>query len=148
MSDLDPAAIEAWARLVRVGQNALMRIEGDLKAAGLPPLVWYDLLLEAERAGDDGLTQSDLERAMLLAQYNVSRLVTRLEKEGLVVRRPDGEDGRANRISVTSQGRRLRRAIWPIYQRGIEAHFAARLAAKDVGALNRILGGLIADQAE
>ncbi len=148
MTDLDPAAIQAWAQLVRVGQNALMRIEGDLKAAGLPPLVWYDLLLEAERAGDDGLTQSDLERAMLLAQYNVSRLVTRLEKEGLVVRRPDREDGRANRISVTSQGRRLRRAIWPIYQRGIEAHFSARLAAKEVGALNRILGGLIADQAE
>ena len=148
MTDLDPAAIQAWAQLVRVGQNALMRIEGDLKAAGLPPLVWYDLLLEAERAGDDGLTQSDLERAMLLAQYNVSRLVTRLEKEGLVVRRPDREDGRANRISVTSQGRRLRRAIWPIYQQGIEAHFSARLAAKEVGALNRILGGLIADQAE
>ncbi len=148
MTDLNPAAVQVWARLVRVGQNALLRIEGDLKAAGLPPLVWYDLLLEAERAGDDGLTQSDLERAMLLAQYNVSRLVSRLEKEGLVVRRPDRKDGRANRISITSKGRRLRRAIWPIYQRGIEAHFAARLAAKDVGTLNRILGGLIVDQAD
>src|ERR1700751_3913382 len=74
----------AWARLIKAQRTALGSVEGALKAAGLPPLAWYDALLELERAGAPGLRPFELERAMLLEQYNLSRLLDRMERAGYV----------------------------------------------------------------
>ena len=41
--------VTAWARLIRAQQAMLERVEADLKTAGLPPLAWYDVLLELNR---------------------------------------------------------------------------------------------------
>ena len=76
------AAIQAWVRLTRAQQQAMETIESSLKAAKLPPLVWYDVLLEVEKAGAEGLRPFELEGAMLLAQYQLSRLLGRIEGEG------------------------------------------------------------------
>ena len=43
------ASVAAWTRLVRAQAAALGSVEGALKGAGLPPLAWYDVLLEVER---------------------------------------------------------------------------------------------------
>ncbi|WP_340322240.1 helix-turn-helix domain-containing protein [Chelatococcus albus] len=51
----------------------------------------YDALLELWRAPDRRLRQVDLERAMLVRQYGISRLVDRLERDGLVRREPCSE---------------------------------------------------------
>ena len=45
------AVIRVWARLMKAQRLTLASVERELKAAGLPPLVWYDVLLEVERAG-------------------------------------------------------------------------------------------------
>ena len=80
--------IAAWARLMKASTKLLAQVERDLKEAGLPPLAWYDALLELYRARPDGLRPGDLQQEMLLPQYNVSRLVDRLEASGYAVRRP------------------------------------------------------------
>jgi len=77
----------AWARLLRAQTHLLGVVERELKQAGLPPLGWYDVLLELSRPGCDGLRPVELEKLLLLAQYNLSRLLDRLEKAGLVERR-------------------------------------------------------------
>jgi len=64
-----PEAISAWARLVRVQQALLASVEAELKHAGLPPLAWYDALLELSRAPEGRLRPTDLEKSMLLPQY-------------------------------------------------------------------------------
>src|ERR1043165_2264839 len=92
------AAVRAWASLTRAQQRAQGEIESALKAAGLPSLAWYDVLLETERAGEDGLPPFELERAMLLAQYTLSRLVDRMAAAGLVERRPCDDDGRGHMV--------------------------------------------------
>ena len=40
----------AWIGLNRARDRVLGAIEHDLKAAGCPPLAWYDVLLELSRA--------------------------------------------------------------------------------------------------
>ena len=50
--------VRAWARLTQAQQIVHASIEGTLKAAKLPPLAWYDALLELERAGDRGLPKN------------------------------------------------------------------------------------------
>ena len=100
----DDSVVQAWARLTRAQRMILASIEQALKSAGLPPLVWYDVLLELERAGDRGLRPFELEREMLLAQYNLSRLIERIEKAGYAERRACEGDGRGQIFHVGQNG--------------------------------------------
>jgi DNA-binding MarR family transcriptional regulator len=138
--------IRAWARLVKAQQLALTAVERDLKAAGLPQLVWYDVLLEVERAGGEGLRPFELEQAMLLAQYNLSRLIDRIERAGYVERRVCEDDGRGQLIVITDSGKAMRRKMWPVYARGIEAALGRHLSVKQTEALDDLLGTLIEGQ--
>jgi DNA-binding MarR family transcriptional regulator len=143
----DKTSIRAWARLLKAQQRAFGTVERALKAAGLPPLAWYDVLLETERAGKDGLRPFELERAMLLAQYNLSRLVDRLEASGYVERRDCADDGRGQLVAITEAGRALRRKMWPVYARAIEAAIGQHLSARQAEVLDDLLGLLIDKQA-
>lgn len=145
--DPSKATISAWARLARVQQQALRSIERALKEAGLPPLAWYDVLLELERAGGPGLRPFELERAMLLAQYNLSRLIDRLEAAGHVERIACEDDGRGHLIAITASGRAMRRRMWPVYARAIEEAIGRHLAAAETRSLDGLLGILLERQA-
>ena len=133
------AAVQAWARLVRVEQGLLDRIEGDLKLAGLPPLVWYDVLLELVRGPADRLRHRDLHGRMLLAKYNLSRLLDRMVADGLVGRQPVDDDARGEYVRVTTRGRDMQKRMWTVYRRAIARHFSSHLSAEDIDQLLRIL---------
>jgi DNA-binding MarR family transcriptional regulator len=135
--------VRAWARLMRAQRLALGAVEQALTSAGLPPLGWYDALIELERAGDDGLRPFELERAMLLEQYNLSRLIDRLEKAGYVERRACADDGRGQIVAITAAGRAIRRRMWPVYAAAIEDALGRHLSAKQAESLDALMGALI-----
>jgi DNA-binding MarR family transcriptional regulator len=138
------ATVAAWTRLVRAQRIVLEKIEAELKAAGLPPLSWYDVLLELARAADGRLRPLELEQRTLLAQYNASRLIDRMEKAQLVERLPHPEDGRGQLVAITAEGRALQKRMWKIYGPAIETHVGARLRAAEAADLARLLQKLIA----
>jgi DNA-binding MarR family transcriptional regulator len=140
--------IRAWARLVRAQRVALEHVERELKAADLPPLAWYDVLLELERSAPAGLRPFELEEKLLLAQYNLSRLLDRIERAGFVERRACEDDGRGQRLSITPAGKAARRRMWEVYSRAIQAAVGARLSAEEAARLDELLGALIAPPAE
>ena len=135
--------VRAWARLMKAQQLVLASIERALKVAGLPPLDWYDVLLEVERAGENGLRPFELERAMLLAQYNLSRLVDRIERAGYVERQVCEEDGRGQLVAITPLGKAMRRKMWPVYSQAIGSAVGQHLSGKEAEALDGLLGKLI-----
>ena len=141
-SSLPDQTISAWARLHQASQSALLAVELDLKAAGHPPLAWYDVLLELKRAGKGRLRPQALQSQMLLAQYNLSRLLDRMERQGYVERRPCPDDGRGQIVVITLAGRQLIKRMWPAYEAAIRQHFAERLSAEDAVRLARLLGKL------
>ena len=134
--------IRAWARLLRAQRLALADVEAALKNAGLPPLIWYDALLEIERAGA-GVRPFELERAMLLAQYNLSRLLDRIEHEGYIEREACLDDGRGRIVHITEKGKAMRRKMWPIYAHAIETVVGRSLNSEQLAALDGALGSLI-----
>jgi DNA-binding MarR family transcriptional regulator len=136
------AAIQAWARLVRVSGALLDAVEAELKVAGFPPLPWYDALLELDRAPDGRLRPFELERRMLLPQYSTSRLVDRLEKAALAERRECPGDGRGLHVSITDAGRALRARMWPAYAAAIERHVGSKIDCSDAQKLAELLGRL------
>jgi len=143
---LKPAVVEAWANLVRIERTLLDRVEEDLKRAQLPPLDWYHVLYEIDRSPKGMLRQTGVQDRTQLAQYNVCRLVDRLEREGLVERHQCQLDGRNNVLLITAKGRALRRAMWPVYAGAIAAHFGAHLSELEARHLARLLGKLVRTQ--
>jgi DNA-binding MarR family transcriptional regulator len=141
-ADLSDEAITAWARLVRVSGRLLQQVEADLKAAEMPPLAWYDALLELKRAGAHGVRPFQLQDEMLLPQYNTSRLLDRIVKAGYAERLACADDGRGQVVRITAEGRALLRKMWPVYRAAIARHFSSRLAKQDAAALSQILARL------
>jgi DNA-binding MarR family transcriptional regulator len=137
------AAIRTWARLVRAETAVLAAVEADLKRAGFPPLAWYDVLLELSRR-KDGLRPFEIEKETLLAQYNLSRLLDRLEDTGYVKRQPCPEDARGHVVVLTDAGRALMKRMWPVYRAAIARHVGDKLSEDEATRLGDLLGKLIA----
>jgi DNA-binding MarR family transcriptional regulator len=142
VAKLPEKTVAAWARLIRAEQALLDRVEADLKAEGLPPLVWYDVLLELRRSAEGRLRHRDLAARMLLAKHNLSRLVDRMAADGLLERLPVEDDGRGAHICLSRKGAELQRRMWPVYARSIARHFANRLDDDDIADLTRVLAKL------
>ena len=135
------AVQRVWARLVRAQQRAVASVEQALSKAKLPPLAWYDVLLELERAGGS-LRPFELEREMLMAQYNLSRLIDRLEEAGYVERSAYANDRRGQIIAITKAGKAIRRRTWSVYGPAIQAAVGEQLSAKQIDTLTTLLGAL------
>lgn len=136
------AVVRAWVRLNRAQQSVLAAVEADLKEAGFPPLAWYDVLLELTRGDDGALRPVEIERRVLLAQYNLSRLVDRLEGDGLVTRQPCPDDRRGQLVRITPAGRRLQQRMWPAYAKAIQRRVGERLSDRDAATLALLLDKL------
>lgn len=134
----DPKA-HAWALLLTAHATLVERIEQALAAAGLPPLGWYDVLWELEKA-DGRLRMRELARRVVLSKSNLSRLADRLEEAGLVAREASPEDGRGYDLALTRAGRAMRRRMWPVYETQIQQLFAAHLSLEEA----RVVGEALA----
>ena len=137
------AAITAWARLMRAQQIALGRLEISLKQAGLPPPLWHDLLLELERAGEGGMRPAELEERLLIAQYNLSRLLDRMEHDGLLRRSQLAGDARGRVVEITARGRGVQQEMWPVYMASVQSLIGERLSDAEAGMLSSLLGWLV-----
>jgi DNA-binding MarR family transcriptional regulator len=138
----NPEALDAWAALLHTERALQDRIEDDLKRAGLPPLDWFDVLQELEVSDDGTLRQTVLQKSTELAQYNVCRLIDRLERDGLVARKSCPVDARNNVVVMTDKGRALRRQMLPVYAAAVDAHVGQHLSVEEARQLRTILGKL------
>lgn len=86
----------------------------------------------------DGLTQSELGRALIVHRSNVTGLVNRLARRGLLARRKAAGDRRAWRVGLTPAGRRLWQEVHPHY-RDAAVRVWGRLPARQARALARVL---------
>jgi len=137
------AVVDAWIALMRAQQVTLLKIERAFREARLPPHAWYDALWELDRVGAAGLRPFEIERRMLIAQSNISRLIDRLEEQGYVERRPCEEDGRGQTIVITPSGRDLRKRMWPVYARAISEAVGHRVSEREAVNLASLLTKLV-----
>jgi len=139
----DEPAISAWIDLHRAHRLLIESVESALKAAELPSLDWYDVMLELHRAGDGGLRQFEIGQRVLLNKHNLSRLLDRLESKKYLLRQSCEEDGRGYQVFITEQGTKTLKQMWPVYRDAIEQHFAKKLNQKDFSLLSAILQKLL-----
>jgi DNA-binding MarR family transcriptional regulator len=133
----------AWIALVRGPTAALADVQSALKSQDLPALEWYDVLLELSREPDGGLRQKELSRRLLVARYNLSRLLDRLESEGLVRREPCADDARGAVVRLTDAGRSLRERMAPAYAAAVAERVGTRLSEAEQETLAALLRKLL-----
>jgi DNA-binding MarR family transcriptional regulator len=102
-------------------------------------LARFDLLASLER--EDGQTLAGLSRALLVSAGNVTGLVDRAERDGVVERRPEPSDRRVARVWLTKSGRALIRELLPIHAKHVN-ELIGGLPSAERRDLRRLLGGL------
>jgi DNA-binding MarR family transcriptional regulator len=132
VTPLDDDALAAWRAFLAAHALVTRRISRDLADAGLPDLSWYDLLWALYRQPEQRLRVNELAREVVLSPTAMSRFVDRVEAAGHVRREPDPADRRALQIVITDSGIALLRRMWPVYERGIEHHFAGPIGRSAV----------------
>lgn len=112
-------AVALWLRIMRFANRKNSLLGERLRARDLS-LAQFDVV--AQIGQSEGLMQRDLAGRLLVTEGNVTQLLDKLEKRGMVTR---NADGRCNRIGLTAAGRRVYREIVPEQNRLIAEQFSA-----------------------
>jgi DNA-binding MarR family transcriptional regulator len=133
--------LDAWRAVLNTHARLTGAIERALADHGLPPLAWYDVLWALHRSGKT-LRMGELADAATISRSGLTRLVDRLEAEGLLERRPAKDDRRAVDVTITATGSRLLRGMWPVYEQVLREVFQAKLSRADARAVSSALAKL------
>jgi DNA-binding MarR family transcriptional regulator len=129
--------VSLWVRLLESHNLLLGEIRRRLADAATMPR--FDLLANLER--EDGQTLAALSRRMLVTAGNLTGLVDRAERDGVVERRADPRDRRLSRVYLTAKGRELIQALLPVHADHV-AELLHGLDASERRELRRLLGKL------
>ncbi|MBM3680220.1 MAG: MarR family transcriptional regulator [Actinobacteria bacterium] len=138
--DLDADRQQAWYGFLRTHADVVRALDRELQAACGISFGDYDVLVTLANGPAEGLRMGQLAEAIVLSPSGVTRVVTRLERAGLVERR--AENQRIVRAVLTAQGRARLEAAAPVHLGGIQRRFLAPLGdgAPDLAAAWRRIG--------
>jgi DNA-binding MarR family transcriptional regulator len=120
--------MRAWQALLHAHHDVIETLDRELREKHGLTLGEYDVILRLARAPGYALRMSDLADRVLLSPSGLTRLVDRLEKRGLVERRPDPDDGRVALARLTQDGHRRSKLAARTHLRGIREQFTGRLS--------------------
>lgn len=105
LADDDHESLRVWLRLFTCAKLIERRIDAILKRDFGSSLARFDLLAQLHRE-PGGLRMGELSARTLTTGGNITWLVSALEREGLVLRRPAQVDRRATVVRLSAAGRR------------------------------------------
>src|SRR5258706_5720479 len=130
------AKSHAWAVLLTAHAALIEKIETTLAEAKLPPLGWYDVLWELEKAEGGKLRMHELAHRIVLSRSNLTRLADRLEAAKLIEREDTPHDRRGYHCVITRAGLAMRKKMWPVYRAEIERLFSRHINVEEA----RVMG--------
>jgi len=136
---LDPTALASWRVFLRAHAVITRRLEAELLEERDLPLASYDVLVQLVDAPGRRLRMTELASAVLLSRSGLSRLVDRLQREGLVKREVASEDGRGMYAVLTPAGHSRLREAAPTHLRGVAEHMTSKFSDDELDALRALL---------
>jgi DNA-binding MarR family transcriptional regulator len=130
--------LRAWGGFLRTHASVLRQLDDELQAAHGLPLTSFDVLVQLDRAPDHRLRMRDLAEAVVLSRSGLTRLVDRLERQGLVQRVRCSEDQRGWFAVLTERGAEALRTALPTHVDGIRRRFLAELDEADMERLGGV----------
>ena len=136
----DPHALSerelgAWRGLLRTHAMLVKRLDADLEAAHGLPLTSYEVLLHLWNAQDRKMRMCDVAESVLLSRSGLTRLVDRLERDGLVERESCASDARGAFAKLTDAGRAKLEEARGTHLAGVREHFLSHLTPQQLDVL-------------
>jgi DNA-binding MarR family transcriptional regulator len=129
---ISPEELAVWRGLQRAQVTIMRRIEGELLDRHDLPLASFEVLEQLANAPRHRLRMNDLADRVLLSRSGLTRLVDRLEREGLVERHACASDARGLFAVLTAAGQRRLAGATPTYHRCIRECFLDRVGADEL----------------
>jgi len=127
-----PLEEEVFVSFQRAADWLLQGVENLLKLHGLSP-AQYNVLRILRGAGSEGLSCREVAERMVTRDPDMTRLLDRLEKQGLLSRERRKDDRRVVTTRITPQGldllKRLDQPLHELHRRQLRHIPAARLKA-------------------
>jgi DNA-binding MarR family transcriptional regulator len=101
---LSATELGAWRGMLRVHSALVKQLDAELSNAHRLPLSSYEVLLNLEAAPGQKRRMAELADSVLLSRSGMTRLVDRLEKDGLLRRDTCTDDGRGAYAVLTEKG--------------------------------------------
>jgi DNA-binding MarR family transcriptional regulator len=114
----------AWRAFLTAHARITDVLGRELKDGAGLPLTWYDVLVQLSEAPDHRLRMQQLAERVLLSKSGLTRLIDRMEQEGLVTRYPCEDDRRGTYAQMTASGYETIKRAAPTHLAGIREHFA------------------------
>jgi DNA-binding MarR family transcriptional regulator len=146
--DLAPAELAAWRGMLRVHAALAKALDAELTRAHDLPLSSYEVLITLRAAPGRRCRMAELADRVLLSRSGMTRLVDRLEREGLLERDTCTSDGRGCFAVLTPAGEELLAQARPTHLAGVRErflrHFSEDELADLAGLWERVLPGATA----
>ena len=131
LDGLDGADLASWGGFLQTHARIVGRLDAEMRGSHGLSLSAYEVLMRLGRAEDERLRMCDLAASVLLTPSGITRLVDRLEREGLVTRCGDDRDGRGRHAVLTEAGYRKLVEAQRTHLAGVREAFLARLTPEE-----------------
>ena len=135
---LNEEELAAWRGMLRAHAELTKELDAELAREHHLPLSSYEVLLYLADAPEGRMRMAELADSVLISRSGLTRLVDRLEREGLLKRERCESDARGYFAEITPKGRRLFDAARRTHLDGVRARFLSRFSRDEL----RTMGAL------
>ena len=137
--------LQAWRGMLRVHSSVTKALDAELEERHGISLTSYEVLLHLDGAQDGRMRMSDLASSLVLSRSGATRLVDRLERDGLICRDSCDSDARGSFAVLMPAGAEKLALARPTHLAGVRRLYLDLLTAAeqdDLGSCwTRILPG-------
>jgi DNA-binding MarR family transcriptional regulator len=142
--EFSPEQRAAWAGFILAHASIVRELDAELRAAHGLPLSSFDVLVQLSLAPDGSMQMHELAEAVHLSRSGLTRLVDRLQSQGLLERHRGERDPRQVFASITKLGLDRLAETTPTHLAGVRRRFLERLSQAQVKQLATVWDQLLA----
>jgi DNA-binding MarR family transcriptional regulator len=132
---LSAPELRAWRGMLRAHAALAKALDAQLEAAHGLQLSSYEVLMYLADAEDQRMRMCDLASTILLSRSGLTRLVDRLQREGLIERVACADDARGAFAKLTPLGRERLAAARVTHLDGVRAMFIDLFSPEELALL-------------
>jgi DNA-binding MarR family transcriptional regulator len=133
---------QAWWGILRSSTLVLRALGSDMQDDGLQ-FEWFDVLINVYQYPGEAMPLSSLADNAVLSRSGLTRLLDRMERDGLLERRLSTTDRRRFDVLLTAKGRAEFERVWPRHQQAVRDRCLQHLTAADQKAIHQALAKVI-----
>jgi len=132
---LSDRELRAWRGMLRAHAALTKALDADLESAHALPLSSYEVLMYLNDAEGRRMRMRDLATSVILSRSGLTRLVDRLEREGLIRRETCDSDARGAYAAITPEGVERLTEARATHLDGVRSRFLAHFSPQELDAL-------------